>query len=141
MGCRGAGFGVSDSSLSWKLFLSEVQVCLWAGGWRMASPCPLVPRDGNVLPPLFRRPSQKSEQSPLLCPRLSSDPYPQPVCSWAIGMPSAIVLLCFISGQWLGFITLYLKGPGNAWTHSPTLKERLAVLCQHCSVPEKQSLA
>ena len=59
----------------------------------------------------------------LLCPRLFSDPCPQPVRAWAIYKLSAIILLCFISEHWLGFKTPNLKGPS-----SPTLEESPAAL-------------
>lgn len=92
--------------------------------------------------PQFRRSSQKSKKS-LLCPRLSSDHCPHPVC--AIGIPRATVLLCFISGWCLKFKTPNLKGPENAQICSPSPEERLKVcpapFCPRKAITEKHLFA
>lgn len=85
------------------------------GKGKMMSSQLLLPRDGSLACCYSGSPQQKSEQPPLLCPRLPSDPCPQP----AVGMPDAIVFLCFISGWWLVFQTPHLKGPSKVQTCFP----------------------
>ena len=138
-GCGAQGCGV------WRKQLQPPLVVLCcalksdpAGGWgKMASPHSLVSREGSSHVLLFRKPSQKSKQSPFLCPRLLSDPCSPPVCAQAITMSGTTVLLCFISGAWLGFKTLNPKGPGMAWTHFPPPEESLASLCLVLFCPRK----
>lgn len=81
---------------------------MWVGGrWSHL----LIPGEGKAWPPLFRRPSQKSEQSPLLCPRLSSDCCPQPVCApgWCPQDHSSVLSL---AGGWDSNLQI-LKGPAR----------------------------
>ena len=85
---------------------------------------------------LLRKPSQKSEQSPLL-PWLSSDPCPQLVCTQAIGTPDTIILLCFISGHQLGFKTPNLKELSKAQTCFPPPLDSLNALCLAPFCPRK----
>lgn len=84
---------MTPASTGCTVFLSEGQLWWWVGywgatRWKMASSCPLVPREWNLWPLLFRRPLQKCKQSSLLWPRLLSDLYPQPVCVQATGTPA-----------------------------------------------------
>lgn len=70
------------------------------------------------------------KQPSLSYPRLQSDTYPYLVCPWAIGMPHAAALLCFISGVKLGFRTPYLKGCIRGQSSSLLLEEEsLTTLC------------
>lgn len=95
------------------------------------------PWGGELAPLLFRKPSKTSKQSPLLRPRLPSDPCLQTACAHAVNTPGAIALLCFISGTQLGFKTRNLKRAGEAQTRSPPLEESLAALCLAPFCPRK----
>lgn len=61
---------------------------------------------------LFRKPSEKSVQFPLWCPRLRSDPCSHLLCAQAVNPPSATGLLCFISGMQPVLKISNHKGPG-----------------------------
>ena len=69
--------------------------------WKIESPCPFSHGWGILATTTQETLTEKGAMS-LLCPRLLSDLCPQSVCL-AISMPGAMVLLCFISGPWLGF--------------------------------------
>ena len=68
----------------------------------MVSAGSLNPREGSLLPLSFRQPSQKSNVSPLMCPRHPSDPCIHLAVSEVFFHPVAI-LVCFISGMLVGF--------------------------------------
>ena len=108
--------------------------------WKMTSPCPLIPREENSQLLLLGRPSQKSEQSPLLCPRLSSDlcpnlPFLGPLACLA---PQFCVLT---PARGSDSKLQILKASAR---RGPALLSQRRAL-QHCawhhSVPEKQSYA
>lgn len=90
---------------------------------------PFSPRKGNSQPPLLRKPSQKSKQSPLLLPRPPSDACPQPIHAWAFSMPHTRVLLCFYLWCTAGISKLQiLKDPARCGP-VPLLQEKsLAML-------------
>ena len=75
------------------------------GQGEIMSPCSLFPGKLSLHLPLFRKPSQKSEHSPLLCLRLLSEPCFHPIFVQAVCLAGSIVMLCFISSAWLGFKT------------------------------------
>lgn len=133
---QGVGFVVSSSSLYRGLCVAHWSSTMLVGGEKMTSPYSLVPREGILHPFLSKKPLQKSRQSPVLCPRLLSDPCPHPGCVRVIGMPGITVLLCFISGM-LRFQTPNLKGPGKVQTHFLPLNESLAALCLVPFCPRK----
>lgn len=116
------------------MLFTEVQLCWWMEG-RWVHPT-ILPGEGNWWPPLFRKPSQKSEKSPLLWPRVLSDLWSQSVCAWAISTSSATIL-CFVSGTQLEFKTPNLKRLSKVQTSSPPPEERLPVLCPELFCPRK----
>lgn len=109
-------------------------------GWgEMALPCSLIPGAGRLYSLLFRKPSEKSEQSPPLCPWLPSDPHLHHVCVQVICLLGSKLLLYFISGTWLGFKTLNFRDPAQG---GPTLIFwwRVLPFCSWCHfIPKKQS--
>lgn len=82
------------------------------------------PLEGSLCPPLFRKPSQKSRQSPLMCPRYPSDPRFHPVCIQAICPLSSTVLLFYLRRtSWVSKLKF------RTWhTRSDPLGEGLAIL-------------
>ena len=64
------------------------------------------------MPALSQKPSQKSKQSLLVCPRLPSDPCLHLVCVQPICPPGSAVHLCFISGTSAKFQNSELQGCG-----------------------------
>lgn len=110
------------------VFLWELQWCWWAGGvggGRRHHPAlARIPREEYSHLWLFRSPSQRSGQSPVLVPGFHEIP--------ALNLSVPELLGCleqqicvFISGWW--FKTPNLKMPGKVQTHSPPLEESLAV--------------
>ena len=127
---------MAPASTGGAVLLTEVQSCWWAKA-KMESPCSLVPgvkREESWYPSLFRKLSQKSEQFPLFCPRLLSDPCPHPLCAQALGTPGSTVLPCSISYTWPGF-----KTPRTQYraTHSRPMEERFTKPCLVPFCPRK----
>ena len=79
-------------------------------GRKMAPAISLVLGEGSSCLPLFRKPSQKSIHSPLVCSRCPSDPYLHLVCVWAICLPGSTVHLCFIPARPAEFQNSKLQG-------------------------------
>ena len=119
--CRAQGGQDLVSRLSFKpplcaldCLLKSVHADVCVGGWwheKWHWPT-LFPRKGSSHSTLFRKCSQKSEQSPILHPRLPSDPCLHPVCDHAVyPLRSSTVLLWFYSDTQLGFKTPSFRGP------------------------------
>lgn len=126
-GCRGVGFGISDSSLHWRC-----RVSLWSltvlmgdrGWWKMALPHPLMPGRGELSSAIVQE-ALKEKQSPLW-PSLCQ--IPALILSiLAMDISGTTVLLCFISGTHLGFKTQNLKGHSKAQTCCPLEKSLIAL--------------
>lgn len=77
--------------------LPEVHLC-WGQGWKM-SLAHSFPWRGEFVLLVFRKPSQKSEQTPLLCPRLLSHLCLHHICIQVICLPISTVLLCFVQAH------------------------------------------
>lgn len=89
---------------------SDCAVGPWGWG-RWCQPV-LLTGEGHSRLLSFRRPPQKSEQSPLLWPRLSSESCLQSICAW-LWACLRLILQCYISGWQLRFKTS-LK---STWWH------------------------
>lgn len=97
--------GVRGFDLYWVVLFCPLKFVNADGcgtGWRHAlshlwgrESCPL----------LFKKPSQRSKQSHLLCPQIPLDPWLHPACVIAVHLPGSTAHICFISGTWLGFKT------------------------------------
>ena len=136
-GCRVVHFGVGDSSSHWRcVFLSEVPRCWWVG---VEDGVISHPWGGELTrPQLFRRKVNSLPSSVLGFWQISafnlsvSSPLAHPVR----------VILCFISGQWLGFKTLNLKEPGRVQGDFPLHQRRVSQHPDlHHYVPGKQMYA
>ena len=117
-GCRGARTWCRRFQPSLGVLCCSLKLVGADGEGIMASPHSLVPRAGNSSLPLFRKPSQKSEQPPFLCPQLPPQPCLHPVCVQAFCLPGGTVLLCFISRMWLGVKVSNFR---DLVQHGPTL--------------------
>lgn len=94
-GHRGSGFGVSTSGLHLVVLCGSLKLVGAdgrRGGWNgvaLQLLCPLVPGAGCSRLPVFRKPSRKSKQSPVLRPRLPPDLCLHPACVQAVRLPAA----------------------------------------------------
>lgn len=96
------------------------------GGWGVGNDIThsVIPGEGSSHLPLFRKPSQKKQKSPHMCPRFLSDPCPFPVFAWAFLDFPAFYLWCTAGIQLLIF-----KGHGIVQTCSLRPLESLKMLC------------
>ena len=78
-------------------------------GREMTPVLSLLPEKWSSCPSLFRKLSQESEQSPLMCPRSPSDPCLYPVCVWFVCCPAAWYTCVLSQGGWLSFKTPNFK--------------------------------
>lgn len=89
------------------VLLTEAPLCRWVGV-KMISVNSLVPREGSLCLPLFSKHSQKRKQSPLICPRLPSDPCLHP---WSKLSAHPVAQCSSVLSQacWLGFKTPHFR--------------------------------
>lgn len=97
-------FGVCDYNLHWwggAVFSlkSNHTVGLVGGGGRSCQSA-LIPRERNLGATTVQETLINSKQSSLQCPRLLSDHCAQPVCAWAIRLPSTTVLYLSLVRGW-----------------------------------------
>lgn len=109
------------------VFLSEVQPFWWSGGGRWCNP-PSPPWGGEIMATAIQK--TLTEKQTISSP--VSQVFIRSLLSTYLclpeGMPSTTILLCFISGQRMGFKTPNLKRPGKARTCYHPPEENLTAL-------------